>query len=123
MGLSSEEERWRYSFSNQNPRFYNAGTEALKLIQQKESIVTLIAREDTDKIEIVDGNGTVFVLNAPVRSGMILRLKGHQITLANSNFLHATNATFLTVNRGWNEWEIRGLNRFDFDIDFRFLYD
>lgn len=123
MGLSSVDDQWKYTFSNENPRFYNAGTEDIKLIQQKESMVTLIARESTNAIHIVDDNNRALVLDANVQSGMALRMSGSKITLAHTNVLHHTNANFLKVNKGWNNWEIRGLNNFEMRFDFRYLYD
>ena len=123
MGLSSDKSEWKYKFTNTNPRFYNAGTEDIKLIQQKESIITLIAREKTNKIEIVDENGTIFSLQANIESGMAVRIKGSKITLVNTNVLQYTNRNFLTVKKGWNNWEVRGINKFEIEFDFRFLYD
>lgn len=123
MGLSSDNSEWKYKFTNTNPRFYNAGTEDIKLIQQKESIITLIAREKTNKIEIVDENGTIFSLQANIESGMAVRIKGSKITLVTTNVLQYTNRNFLTVKKGWNNWEVRGINKFEIEFDFRFLYD
>ena len=122
MGLSGEKGQWRYSFSNQNPRFYNAGTEGIKMIQQKESRIELIAQEEVPWVEIYDGE-TVFRMNKAVKSGDILRIRGSRITLNGNNILSDTNFNFLTVTKGWNEWEIRNLPNFEFSIDFRFLYD
>lgn len=123
MGLSSDSSEWKYKFTNTNPRFYNAGTEDIKLIQQKESIITLIAREQTNKVEIVDENGTIFSLQANIESGMAVRIKGSKVTLVTTNVLQYTNRNFLTVKKGWNNWEVRGINKFEIEFDFRFLYD
>lgn len=103
-------------------RFYNAGTEEIKLIQQKESVITLVALSPTSAIEIFDGEKT-FRIERPFKIGDRLTLKGHQIRVNNANVLHHTNRNFLTIKKGWNEWEIRGITNFEFEIDFRFLYD
>lgn len=129
MGLSSEREKWKYSFepSDTNStvhkfRFYNAGTEEVKLIQQKESSILLRALSSAAWVEIYDGE-TTFRLDRTLINGSPLTLKGHQIRVNNANVMHQTNRNFLTIKKGWNEWEIRGITNFEFDIDFRFLYD
>ena len=122
MGLSSDSSEWKYKFTNTNPRFYNAGTEDIKLIQQKESLIRLIPKESVPWIEITDGT-TTFRLNRQTTIDSPLTLKGHQIRVNNANVLHQTNREFLTIKKGWNNWDIRGLTDFVFEIDFRFLYD
>lgn len=72
-------------------------------------------------LEIYDGKHT-FRLSG-VSSGDVLELKGHQVKLNSKNILQDTNKTFLTIKQGWNNWEIRGINDFEIEIDFRFLYD
>ncbi|WP_213810603.1 phage tail domain-containing protein [Jeotgalicoccus sp. WY2] len=129
MGLSSDREQWKYSFGPSDTsssvhkfRLYNAGTEEIKLIQQKESVITLVALSAASSIEIFDGKKT-FRIDRPFKIGDRLTLKGHQIRVNNANVLHHTNRTFLTVKKGWNEWQIKGITNFEFDVDFRFLYD
>ena len=122
MGLSSDTEQWKYKFTNTNPRFYNAGTEEIKLIQQKESLIKLIPKESVPWIEISDGT-TTFRLNRQTTIDSPLTLKGHQIRVNNANVLDQTNREFLTIKKGWNNWEIRGISKFEIEIDFRFLYD
>lgn len=122
MGLSSDSSEWKYKFSNTKPRFYNAGTEEIKLIQQKESLLRLIPKESVSWIEISDGV-TTFRLNRQTTINSPITLKGHQIRVNNANVLHQTNREFLTVKKGWNEWEVRGISNFEIEIDFRFLYD
>lgn len=107
---------------NHSFKFYNAGTEALKLIQQKESVVAVNIKSSAEWLEIFDGD-KAFRLNKAVKNGDVLELKGHQILLNGRNVAGVTNRTFLTVKKGWNEWQIRGITNFEFDIDFRFLYD
>lgn len=103
-------------------QFFNAGTESVKLIQQKESIVTVKIKSNAEWFEIFDGDKT-FRLNKSVKNGDVLEIKGHIITLNGNNVISNTNRTFLTVKRGMNDWSIRNLASFDFDINFRFLYD
>ena len=122
MGLSSNTEQWKYKFTNTNPRFYNAGTEDIKLIQQKESLIRLVPKESVPWIEISDGT-TTFRLNRQTTIDSPLTLKGHQIRVNNANVLDQTNREFLTIKKGWNNWEIRGISKFEIEIDFRFLYD
>lgn len=76
----------------------------------------------SDTIEIYDGK-TRFTLNQNIKSGDVLKLKGNLIELNGNNVLGKTNRGFLTINKGWNHWEIKGLTQFDLDINFRFLYD
>ena len=108
--------------THHNIVFFNAGTEEVKLIRQKESEVTVNIKSSANRVEIYDGQ-TTFRLNKVVKSGDILRMRGHTITLNGNNVLGDTNGNFLTAKKGWNNWEIRGLNDFEFNIDFRFLYD
>lgn len=103
-------------------RFFNAGTEEIKLIQQKESSILLRALTTASWVEIYDGE-TTFRLDRTLVGGSPLTLKGHQIRVNNANVMHQTNRNFLTIKKGWNEWEIRGITNFVFEIDFRFLYD
>src|SRR5699024_5658712 len=52
MGTWFPENYWQYSFTNEDPTFYNAGTEEVKLIQQKDSVIELIAGEEVPWVEI-----------------------------------------------------------------------
>ena len=122
MGLSSDSSEWKYRFTNANPKFYNAGTEEIKLIQQKESLIRLIPKESVPWIEISDGT-TTFRLNRQTTIDSPITLKGHQIRVNNANVLDQTNREFLTIKKGWNNWEVRGISDFEIEIDFRFLYD
>ena len=122
MGLSSNTEQWKYKFTNTNPRFYNAGTEDIKLIQQKESLIRLIPKESVPWIEISDGT-TTFRMNRQTTVDSPITLKGHQIRVNNANVLDQTNKEFLTIKKGWNSWQVRGISKFEIEIDFRFLYD
>ena len=122
MGLSSDSEQWKYKFTNTNPRFYNAGTEDIKLIQQKGSLIRLIPKESVPWLEISDGT-TTFRLNRQTTIDSPLTLKGHQIRVNNANVLDQTNREFLTIKKGWNNWQIRGISKFEIEIDYRFLYD
>lgn len=126
MGLSADSTQWQYSFRNEDPQFYNAGTEDIKLIQQKESEITLKlnAIPPNDFIDIDDGT-TIFKLRYEFSIGDTLRISGHNVTLNGNNVLADTNFNFLTVKTGWNYWDIRGVpnHNYEFDIDFRFLYD
>lgn len=111
-----------YVNTNHTFKFYNASTEEIKLIQQKESSILLRALSNASWVEIDDGE-TTFRLDRTLIVGGPLTLKGHQIRVNNANVLHQTNRNYLTIKKGWNEWEIRGIKNFEFDIDFRFLYD
>ena len=122
MGLSSDSEQWKYKFTNTNPRFYNAGTEDIKLIQQKGSLIRLIPKESVPWLEISDGT-TTFRMNRQTTIDSPLTLKGHQIRVNNANVLDQTNREFLTIKKGWNNWQIRGISKFEIEIDYRFLYD
>ena len=122
MGLSSDSSEWKYKFTNANPRFYNAGTEDIKLIQQKGSLISLIPKESVPWLEISDGT-TTFRMNRQTTIDSPLTLKGHQIRVNNANVLDQTNREFLTIKKGWNNWQIRGISKFEIEIDFRFLYD
>ena len=126
MGLSGDEEQWKYSFSGTDPVFFNAGTEEIKLIQQKESEITLTFHSaSTNPLVDIDDGTTVFKLFKSVASGDVLKIKGNSVTLNGQNVIADTNYTFLTVKTGWNNWDIRGIpgHDFEFKIDFRFLYD
>jgi len=125
MGLSSDSSEWKYKFTNTNPQFYNAGTEEIKLIQQKESVVRLTAKGSTvNNLLDIDDGSTTFKLFRGLKSGDVLEIKGHQIKLNGQNVMQDTNRNFLTIKKGWNNWGVRGINKqFVFEIDFRFLYD
>ena len=124
MGLSSDSSQWKYKFTNTNPRFYNAGTEEIKLIQQKESVIRLTAKGSTiNNLLDIDDGSTTFKLFRGLNSGDVLEIKGHQIKLNGQNVMQDTNRNFLTIKKDWNNWDIRGLTDFVFEIDFRFLYD
>ena len=112
------------SGSSKKVTFYNAGTEEVKLIQQKESEITLTLYSipPNNLIDIDDGS-TTFKIWKEFKLGDVLKIKGDSITLNGVNVLGDTNFNFLTVKTGWNYWEVRGIKNFDFKIDFRFLYD
>lgn len=111
-----------YSITKTNIKFHNPGTEPVKLIQQKESEIKIDIKSSVNWLEINDGKQT-FRLNRAVKSGDTLIIRGHQILLNENNVAGNSNRVFLTVKKGWNDWEVRGLGNFKFSINFRFLYD
>lgn len=127
MGTWFAENYWQYSFTGEDPTFYNAGTEAVKLIKQKESEITLTINTvpTNGLIDIDDGTTTFKLWRDDFEIGDVLKIKGHQVTLNGQNVLGDSNAEFLTVKTGWNYWDVRGVpnHDFTFEIDFRYLYD
>ena len=112
--------------NNHKVTFFNAGDEEVKLIQQKESLITLkINAVPTNGLIDIDDGTTTFKLWYDFKVGDVLRIHGDKVTLNGKNVLGDTNFNFLTVKRGWNYWDVRGIpNRdYEFKIDFRYLYD
>ena len=106
--------------------FYNAGDEEVKLIQQKESLITLkINAVPTNGLIDIDDGTTTFKLWYDFKVGDVIRIHGKHVTLNGKNVLGDTNFNFLTVKTGLNYWDVRGVpNRdYEFKIDFRYLYD
>ncbi|AQL56413.1 phage tail domain-containing protein [Abyssicoccus albus] len=122
MGLSHNSSDWQYSFTNESIRFLNAGTESIKMIRQQESEVTLSIGSNATYVEIYDGKN-LFRLNKAVNKGDTLVLRGRHFYLNGQNCLEDTNATFLEIHQGWNDWEVRNVSSYEIKIDFRFLYD
>ena len=126
MGTWFAENYWQYEFNGVNPTFYNAGDEEVKLIQQKESLITLkINAVPTNGLIDIDDGTTTFKLWYDLKVGDVIRIHGKHVTLNGVNVLGDTNFNFLTVKTGWNYWDIRGVpgNDYEFKIDFRYLYD
>ena len=126
MGTWFAENYWQYEFAGVKPTFYNAGDEEVKLIQQKESLITLkINAVPTNGLIDIDDGTTTFKLWRDFKVGDVIRIHGKQVTLNGVNVLGDTNFNFLTVKSGWNYWDVRGVpgNNYDFKIDFRYLYD
>ena len=127
MGLSSDSSQWKYSFDTDvgqsyDFKFLNAGTEAVKLIQQKESRIRVEFKVAGSWFKISDGT-TTFRLNKSYVKGDVLVIRGSKIFFNGQNVLQDTNRNFLTVKQGMNTWQTRGPKYYDFSIDFRFLYD
>ena len=127
MGLSSDSSEWKYSFDTDSGqsydfKFLNAGTEPVKLIQQKESRIRVEFKVAGSWFEISDGT-TTFRLNKSYVKGDVLVIRGSKIFFNGQNVLQDTNRNFLTVKQGMNTWQTRGPKYYDFSIDFRFLYD
>ena len=126
MGTWFAENYWQYEFTGVKPTFYNAGDEEVKLIQQKESLITLkINAVPTNGLIDIDDGTTTFKLWYDFKVGDVIRIHGKHVTLNGANVLGDTNFNFLTVKTGWNYWDVRGVpNRYyEFKIDFRYLYD
>ena len=126
MGTWFAENYWQYEFTGVKPTFYNAGDEEVKLIQQKESLITLkINAVPTNGLIDIDDGTTTFKLWYDFKVGDVVRIHGDKVTLNGKNVLGDTNFNFLTVKTGWNYWDVRGVpNRdYEFKIDFRYLYD
>ena len=126
MGTWFAENYWQYEFTGVKPTFYNAGDEEVKLIQQKESLITLkINAVPTNGLIDIDDGTTTFKLWRDFKVGDVIRIHGKHVTLNGKNVLGDTNFNFLTVKTGWNYWDVRGVpNRdYEFKIDFRYLYD
>ena len=127
MGLSSDSSEWKYSFDTDSGqsydfKFLNAGTEPVKLIQQKESRIRVEFKVSGSWFEISDGT-TTFRLNKSYVKGDALVIRGSKIFFNGQSVLQDTNRNFLTVKQGMNTWQTRGPKYYDFSIDFRFLYD
>lgn len=127
MGLSSASSEWKYSFDTDSGqsydfKFLNAGTEPVKLIQQKESRIRVEFKVEGSWFEIIDGT-TTFRLNKSYVKGDVLVIRGSKVFFNGQNVLQDTNRNFLTVKQGMNTWQTRGPKYYDFSIDFRFLYD
>lgn len=126
MGTWFAENYWQYEFTGVDPTFYNAGDEEVKLIQQKESLITLkINALPTNGLIDIDDGMTTFKLWRDFKVGDVIRIHGKHVTLNGVNVLGDTNFNFLTVKTGWNYWDIRGIpsHNYEFKIDFRYLYD
>ena len=126
MGTWFAENYWQYEFTGVKPTFYNAGDEEVKLIQQKESLITLkINAVPTNGLIDIDDGTTTFKLWRDFKVGDVIRIHGDKVTLNGVNVLGDTNFNFLTVKTGWNYWDVRGVpgNDYEFKIDFRYLYD
>ena len=126
MGTWFAENYWQYEFTGVKPTFYNAGDEEVKLIRQKESLITLkINAVPTNGLIDIDDGTTTFKLWYDFKVGDVIRIHGKHVTLNGKNVLGDTNFNFLTVKTGWNYWDVRGVpNRdYEFKIDFRYLYD
>ncbi|WP_271401436.1 phage tail domain-containing protein [Salinicoccus roseus] len=128
MGTWFPENYDQYSFvstaeSIKQPRFHNAGTEEVKFIQQKESVIEIKLNQSANWFEIVDDAGNVFRIDRTMYSGDTLRISGSEVTLNGESVIGDTNYTFLSAKTSWNYWELRNITRFEFNIDFRFLYD
>ena len=126
MGTWFAENYWQYEFTGVKPTFYNAGDEEVKLIQQKESLITLkINVVPTNGLIDIDDGTTTFKLWRDFKVGDVIRIHGKHVTLNGKNVLGDTNFNFLTVKTGWNYWDVRGVpgNDYEFKIDFRYLYD
>lgn len=122
MGILTDESTWKYRFVNEKPRFLNVGDTSIKMIQEKEFYLELQIDQEAQFVEIYDGRNT-FRYNKPVKTGDTLLIKGSDVTLNGINVLGDTNFTFLEVSESWNEWEIRGLTQYKFNIKIKFLYD
>lgn len=126
MGTWFAENYWQYEFTGVKPTFYNSGDEEVKLIQQKESLITLkINAVPTNGLIDIDDGTTTFKLWRDFKVGDVIRIHGKHVTLNGVNVLGDTNFNFLTVKTGWNYWDVRGVpgNDYEFKIDFRYLYD
>ena len=126
MGTWFAEKYWQYEFAGVKPTFYNAGDEEVKLIQQKDSLISLkINAVPTNGLIDIDDGTTTFKLWHDFKVGDVIRIHGDKVTLNGKNVLGDTNFNFLTVKTRWNYWDVRGVpNRdYEFKIDFRYLYD
>src|SRR5699024_11207185 len=77
MGTWFAENYWQYSFTNEDATSYNAGDEEVKLIQQKESLITLkINAVPTNGLIDIDDGVTTFKLWYDFKAGDVLRIHG-----------------------------------------------
>lgn len=115
---------WQYSFTNQDPTFYNAGDEEVKLIKQKDSVIRLkVNTPPPNGLIDIDDGVTTFKLWRDYKAGDVIIIQGDKVLVNGKNALGDSNYEFLTVKKGWNYWDIRGVVDFEFSIDFRYLYD
>src|SRR5699024_2234590 len=77
MGTWFAENYWQYEFNKVKPTFYNAGDEEVKLIQQKESLITLkLNAVPTNGLIDIDDGTTTFKLLRDFKVGDVIRIHG-----------------------------------------------
>ena len=119
LGFSNHENEYIYSNTFKNFRIFNAGTADNDLFEQDLRIEITGASGSTFTLKNKT-TGELFKVNVPVKSTDRIEIQGARILINSTNALRKTNRQFISLNSGWNEFEMSSNAKTFFD--FRFYY-
>lgn len=126
MGLIDDPDSFIYTHSNKTEfKIYNAGNADIHPFEQDLKIEiefpTTVQTNNYFQLKNVT-NGSTFRVNEQVLPLQKFVLDGPNITRNGLNALRMTNRQFITLDPGWNEFEVSGNTMATIRFDFRFYY-
>lgn len=123
MNLTADQSTWKYSFTNSaTSRFYNPSDVDLDSFKM-DKVIKITFNSSSSYVKLTDHYGNVLRIDKAFTSGDVLTIDKHYIKQNGNNITgYATQLTFPTIYRGWNNFKIEGPSAFTVDFDFRFYY-
>lgn len=126
MGLIDDPDSFIYTHSNKTEfKIYNAGKADIHPFEQDLKIEiefpTTVQTNNYFQLKNVT-NGSTFRVNEQVLPLQKFVLDGPNITRNGLNASRMTNRQFITLDPGWNEFEVSGNTMATIRFDFRFYY-
>lgn len=134
-GINSDDELWGFGmglidddeliYTHEGTAFkiFNAGNEAIHPFEQDLKIIINNIQGSSSYFELKNiTNGTRFRTTTAVASGHEIVIDGPIVTRNALSFLRNTTKEFITLEPGWNEFEISGATNAKTIFDFRFYY-
>lgn len=112
-----------YKYTGNQFRAVNDGDVSIHPFMQFLKITIRNVAGSTSYFELINKtNGNVFRVNEALPSSAVVVLDGPNITSNGLQFLRKTNKSFIQLETGWNDFEIKGATIADIEFEFPNYY-
>lgn len=123
MGLIADDHSLIYTHTGTSFRIYNPGNVKVHPFQQELKITISNVQGSSSYLQLRNTtNGDTFRVTEPVSNSQTIVLDGANVTSNSLAFLRNTNRKFISLDPGWNEFQITGASEATVEFDFRFYY-
>lgn len=126
MGLSSEDDTFIYkheAVAGQRFRIFNAGSVPIHPFEQQLKITISNVVGSTEMFQVTNYiNASRSRVNVPLSPSDVVEYDGANVTRNKLAFLRDTRKDFISLEPGWNEFEIFYCDSATIEFDFRYYY-
>lgn len=123
MGIIEEPASRLYKHTGANFKIYNMGDVKVNHYNFDFEIKITNVKDSSNSFELINRtNGTVFKIKNKVNQGDVIEIKKAQVLRNTANYMRNTTRTFIELEPGYNEFEIRGATSATVEFDFKAYY-